>query len=124
MLISELDPENKKKALEYQNLYLINTEDKDSIDSFWWDQTPEGGDYWQKLFAALFIDNDINNDVPPHYNNGTDKDVIDFCHDYTLSFCKGSAVKYIARAGKKDNEIDDLKKAIDFLKREIKKLEK
>ena len=120
MLISELDPENKKKALEYQNLYLINTEDKDSIDSFCWDQTPEGCDYWLKLYQAFFI----NNDVPPHYNNGTDKDVIDFCHDYSLNFCKGSAVKYIARAGKKDNEIEDLKKAIDFLQREIKFLEK
>jgi hypothetical protein len=120
MLISELDPENKKKALEYQILHPSYTEDKESIDSFWWDKTPEGGDYWLNLRQAIFIDND----VPPHYENGTDKDVIDFCYDYSLNFCKGSAVKYIARAGKKDNEIDDLKKAIAFLQREIKKLEK
>jgi len=120
MKISQLDPENKKKALKYQNLYPSCTEYKESIDSFWWDKTPEGCDYWLKLNDAIFIDND----VPPHYENGTDKDVIDFCHDYSLNFCKGSAVKYIARAGKKDDEIEDLKKAIDFLQREIKRLER
>jgi hypothetical protein len=118
MLISQLDPKNKKKALEYQNLYPLCTKNKDSIDSFWWDQTPEGNDYWYVL-------HEIKPKIKPdHYENGTDKDVIDFCYDYNLNFCKGSAVKYIARAGKKDNEIDDLKKAIDFLQREIKKLEK
>jgi hypothetical protein len=74
-----------------------------------------------KLNSRSFV---LYANIPTHYENGTDKDVIDFCHDYSLNFCKGSAVKYIARAGKKDNEIDDLKKAIDFLKREIKKLEK
>jgi hypothetical protein len=116
MLISQLDPYNKKKALEYQNFYPSCTKNKESIDSFLWDQTTEGGDYWLKLHDT--------NPKPNHYDNGTDKDVIDFCNDYSLNFCKGSAVKYIARAGKKDDEIADLKKAIDFLQREIKFLEK
>jgi hypothetical protein len=61
--------------------------------------------------------------TPSHYNNGKGYDVIDFCNDYKLNFNRGSAIKYLSRAGKKDNEIDDLKKAIDFIQREIKHLE-
>jgi hypothetical protein len=61
--------------------------------------------------------------TPSHYNNGKGYDVIDFCNDYKINFNRGSAIKYLSRAGKKDNEIEDLKKAIDFIKREIKHLE-
>jgi hypothetical protein len=61
--------------------------------------------------------------TPSHYNNGKGYDVIDFCNDYSLNFNRGSAIKYLSRAGKKDNEIADLKKAIDFIQREIKHLE-
>jgi hypothetical protein len=61
--------------------------------------------------------------TPSHYNNGKGYDVIDFCNDYSLNFNRGSAIKYLARAGKKENEIADLKKAIDFIQREIKHLE-
>jgi hypothetical protein len=61
--------------------------------------------------------------TPSHYNNGKGYDVIDFCNDYKLNFNRGSSIKYIARSGKKDNEIEDLKKAIDFIQREIKYLE-
>jgi hypothetical protein len=61
--------------------------------------------------------------TPSHYNNGKGYDVIDFCNDYKLNFNRGSVIKYLSRAGKKDNEIEDLKKAIDFIQREIKHLE-
>ena len=40
-----------------------------------------------------------------------------------LNFCRGSAIKYIWRAGLKENEIDDLKKARWFIEREIKRIE-
>lgn len=49
-------------------------------------------------------------------------DVIDFCKLYGLNFCRGNIIKYICRAGKKDNEIEDLEKARDYLNREIKHL--
>lgn len=61
--------------------------------------------------------------TPSHYDNGKGYDVIDFCNDYKLNFNRGSAIKYLSRAGKKENEIEDLKKAIDFIQREIKYLE-
>lgn len=49
---------------------------------------------------------------PSHYTDGN-IEVIAFIEDKKLGFCLGNAVKYIARAGKKDpsKEIEDLKKA-------------
>ena len=48
-------------------------------------------------------------------------DVIDFCKLYGLNFNLGSIIKYTCR--KKDQDIEDLKKIIDFAQREIKHLE-
>ena len=54
-----------------------------------------------------------------HYDNGKDYDLIDVISDYGLNFNRGNIVKYVCRAGKKDDEIRDLEKALDYLKREI-----
>jgi hypothetical protein len=54
-----------------------------------------------------------------HYENNKGYDVIDFIKDYGLNFNRGNVVKYLARAGKKDNELQDLRKALDYLEREI-----
>ncbi len=61
---------------------------------------------------------------PPHYTDGK-IEVIDFIEDKNLNFHRGNAVKYIARAGKKDKsrEIEDLQKAVWYIDREIKRLE-
>jgi len=56
---------------------------------------------------------------PLHYDNGKSYDVIDICKDYDLNFNKGNAVKYLCRSGKKDDEISDLLKAVEYLEREI-----
>ncbi len=56
---------------------------------------------------------------PDHYDNNQGYDIIDVCNDYSLSFNKGNIVKYVARAGKKDDELQDLYKALDYLQREI-----
>jgi hypothetical protein len=58
-------------------------------------------------------------EIPKHYDNGNKYDVIDFCKDYNLNFNRGNVVKYIARAGKKEDELKDLKKALDYINREI-----
>ena len=62
---------------------------------------------------------------PAHYTDGK-IEVIDFIEDKGLNFHRGNAVKYIARAGKKDptKEIEDLKKARWYLDREIDRLER
>jgi hypothetical protein len=59
-----------------------------------------------------------------HYENNKGYDVIDFIKDYNLNFNRGNVVKYLARAGKKDNELQDLRKALDYLEREIDHYEK
>ena len=60
---------------------------------------------------------------PSHYTNGK-IEVIDFIVDKGLNFHRGNAVKYIARAGKKDpaKEVEDLRKAVWYLNREITRL--
>lgn len=59
---------------------------------------------------------------PKHYcfSKFEPKDVI---REWGLNFNLGSAVKYIARAGRKDDIIQDLKKAREFLTFEIDALE-
>lgn len=59
-----------------------------------------------------------------HYDNGKDYDLIDVISDYNLNFNRGNIIKYVARAGKKENELQDLRKALDYLQREIETLAK
>ncbi len=62
---------------------------------------------------------------PSHYADGK-IEVIDFIEDKKLNFNLGNVVKYVARAGKKDKskELEDLKKALWYLEREISNYEK
>ena len=54
-----------------------------------------------------------------HYENGQGYDVIDFVKHYDLNFNRGNIIKYVARASKKGTELQDLKKAMDYLQRDI-----
>ena len=58
--------------------------------------------------------------IPKHYQNGKIYDLIDVIQDYKLNFNRGNVLKYVCRAGKKENEVEDLEKAIDYLQRELK----
>ena len=62
---------------------------------------------------------------PDHYNHGK-IEVIDFIEDQHLGFHLGNAVKYISRAGRKDanNTIEDLRKAVWYINRQIQRLER
>ena len=51
-------------------------------------------------------------------------EVIDAIESWELNFSRGNAVKYIARAGHKNDELEDLKKAAWYINREIERLEK
>jgi hypothetical protein len=62
--------------------------------------------------------------TPVHYNNKKEYDLIDVALDYNLNFFRFNVLKYICRAGKKENEIQDLEKAIDYLERELQHLRK
>lgn len=68
----------------------------------------------------------VNDSVnsPSHYTDGK-IEVIDYIEDKKLGFCLGNAIKYISRAGKKNEEdiATDIKKAIWYLNRYLKQLE-
>jgi len=55
---------------------------------------------------------------PPHYKTGG-VDTIDFIEAKDLNYRLGNVVKYVSRAGKKGDPIEDLKKALWYLDREI-----
>ncbi len=58
--------------------------------------------------------------IPQHYQTGKIYDLIDVIQDYKLNFNRGNVLKYVCRAGKKEDEVKDLEKAIDYLQRELK----
>lgn len=62
---------------------------------------------------------------PDHYG-GEDNpyEAIKVIEAWGLGFNLGNTVKYISRAGKKNDILEDLKKARWYLDRQIKKLEK
>lgn len=67
-----------------------------------------------------------NNDIinaPSHYCEGREYQPIDVISDWGLNFNLGNTVKYISRAGRKDDIVQDLKKARFYLDYEIRRLE-
>lgn len=58
-------------------------------------------------------------DHPTYYGGDTAYEAIKVIEAWELGFCLGNTVKYIARAGKKGNRLEDLKKARWYLDREI-----
>lgn len=60
---------------------------------------------------------------PAHYAEGRKFEPKDVIRDWGLNFNLGSAVKYVARAGRKDDVVQDLKKAQEFIQFEIDAIE-
>ena len=65
--------------------------------------------------------NDISK--PSHYTEGRMYEPKDVIRDWGLNFNLGSAVKYISRAGRKGDMVEDLRKAKQFIDFEIQALE-
>ncbi len=70
--------------------------------------------------GVIMIESNEEVNHPKHYNQGN-IEVIEAIEDWHLDFHRGSAIKYIARAGRKDPDklVQDLEKAIWYLKRKI-----
>jgi len=60
---------------------------------------------------------------PSHYVEGRKFEPKDVIRDWGLNFNLGSAVKYVARAGRKADIVEDLKKAQEFIQFEINAIE-
>ena len=68
----------------------------------------------------------MGNDVvhnPSHYTEGRKHEPKDVIRDWGLNFNLGNAVKYIARAGRKDDIVQDLRKAQEYIQFEIDAIE-
>ena len=99
-----------------------NTEwDKKINPNTQWDKHPTQAD----IIEFNIKENKKNEmvDHPNHYG-GEDNpyEVIKVIEAWDLGFNLGNAVKYLARAGKKENRLEDLKKSNWYIDREIKKL--
>lgn len=72
------------------------------------------------MMAEKIKEDNVNH--PSHYTFGN-IEVIDAIEDWGLGYHLGNAIKYIARAGKKDptKTIEDLKKAVWYINRYIEK---
>ena len=59
---------------------------------------------------------------PTHYGGAENQyEAIKVIEAWDLGFCLGNTIKYISRAGKKDNIVQELEKALWYLDREINK---
>ena len=64
------------------------------------------------------MDESVNH--PAHYGGADNPyEAIKVIEAWGLGFCLGNTVKYISRAGKKGDAVEDLKKAAWYLSREI-----
>ena len=59
---------------------------------------------------------------PSHYAEGRKYEPIDVIEDWKLGFSLGNTVKYISRAGRKNDALEDLEKAKFYLQYEIDRL--
>lgn len=71
----------------------------------------------QEMFPPLPPPDLVNN--PSHYMGKYGLEAIDVIEAFDLNYYLGNAIKYILRAGKKDDECQDLKKAVWYLQRMI-----
>lgn len=60
---------------------------------------------------------------PAHYAEGRKYEPKDVIRDWGLNFNLGAAVKYLSRAGRKDDVVQELKKALTFIQFEIDAIE-
>jgi translation initiation factor 2B subunit (eIF-2B alpha/beta/delta family) len=56
---------------------------------------------------------------PDHYQGKGGLQAIDVIEAFGLGFSLGNVIKYVLRAGKKEDRLQDLEKAMEYLKFEI-----
>jgi hypothetical protein len=100
MKISELPKDVKEKALRYIN---IHSDTDNLMEAFDWDETKEGGDYWEKWHKTE------PDETPTHYDN-TKGSLYQFCENQQLNAYEFDIIKRVMRCRKKGNFIEDLEK--------------
>ena len=62
-------------------------------------------------------------EAPSHYVDGRKYQPLDVIEDWGLGYHLGNVLKYVARAGRKGDKLEDLRKAAFYLRREIEREE-
>lgn len=75
-----------------------------------------------EIFRLLTDKEVINDKINPSYY-GTGIDVIDFCQKNNLDFMQGNVIKYVTRYKEKNGK-EDLFKAMEYIERMIKEINK
>ena len=73
------------------------------------------------MAKGLSIPDAVN---PAHYKTASGIEAIDVIEAFDLDFARANAVKYILRCGKKDDPVQEIRKAIWYLERYIKQQER
>lgn len=60
---------------------------------------------------------------PSHYCDGRKYEPRKVISDWKLNFNLGCAIKYLSRAGRKGDKVEDLRKAIQYIEFEIEDIE-
>ena len=92
-----------------------------AVDRFNEQPSHADGYSWESLAEMTKPEDPVNH--PPHYTqhpSGVE------CITVTehMNFCRGNAMKYIWRAGEKGDAVEDLRKAVWYLTREIERIER
>ena len=77
--------------------------------------------YCKKEYDDYYHEEKEKNAIKPSHYKAGEFDVIAFCQLHNINFDLGNVIKYVTRAGKKENnsELQDLNKAMEYLKRRI-----
>lgn len=67
---------------------------------------------------GILLDEQANNKIKPNYYHKGKTDTIQFAIENELDFLQGNVVKYVVRY-KEKNGMEDLNKAMEYLKRII-----
>lgn len=101
-------------GVDSYGVYLKTWIDCDGLDTEWC--------FNADMLEEIEVKTNADSDEPDYYNyRYKPKYVI---RDWGLNFNLGCVVKYVARAGKKDDILKDLKKAKDYIEFEIEAIEK
>ena len=135
---------DERKVVQSGDLYTLAPDDRDAYQEYLDDLAPESrenvermnaktGDqlyelYHDPSYGMTAVGDDevpgedaVNN--PAHYTQGRKYETIDVIEDWKLNFHLGNVVKYISRAGRKGDRLEDLNKAAWYLARYIETLE-
>lgn len=118
-----------KDAFQYSDCYIVSILDL-SFDLQNALQDTQFDDIIEKVNRHTLYSNYKEQDMkenqeavnhPTHYNMGK-IEVIDYIEDHNFNFNLGNAIKYISRCEHKGKKVEDLKKAVWYIKREIKRI--